>query len=414
MAAMAEREFSINLALTDDELYAILARVEAEEDRDAFGLVCRRWLRLQSADRRRLKARAGPAMLRRMADRFTGILDLDLAQSASRSFFPGVTDSDLSVIAAGFPRLRLLNLQSCKGVSDAGMVALGNGLSSLQSLDVSWCRKLTDRGLMAVALGCRNLRRLELLGCRNITDKLFVALSKNCPHLEDLGLSGCANISDSGLSNLVEGCRYIKSLDLSKCKNIGDAGVLRIAEVCSPSLKTLKLLECYSVTNKSIHSLANSCHNLETLVIGGCREVFDEPLKFLVLALGYSLRSLRMDWCLNITDSSLRCVLSNCRYLVALDISCCDKVSDSAFLGLCELIKSDLKVLKMSNIPRITTSGIETILQFCKSLEYVDLRSLPHVTEVSCEEAGLKFPDSCKVNFSGSLLEANPMVDLYF
>lgn len=413
---MAERESIINEALTDDELHCVLSKLEREEDRDGFGLVCRRWLRLQSTSRSRLRARAGPAMLRRMAGRFSGVLDLDLSQSTSRSFFPGVTDSDLSVVAAGFPKLRVLSLHNCKSVSDAGMMVLGNGLSFLQSLDVSYCRKLTDKGLTAIALGCCDLRRLQLLGCKLITDRIFKALSQNCSHLEELGLSGCVNISDSGLSSLVEGCHYIKSLDVSKCSKIGDVGVLRIAEVCSPSLRTLKLLECHNVSNKSIHSLAYSCRNLETLVIGGCREVFDEPLKFLVLALSYSLRSLRMDWCLNITDSSLSCVLSNCRFLVALDISCCDKVSDYAFLGLGmdEGFKSDLKVLKMSNLPRITISGIGTILQFCKSLEYVDLRSLPHVTEVSCEEAGLKFPDSCKVNFSGNLLEVNPMVDLYF
>ena len=295
------------------------------------------------------------------------------------------------------------------------MMALGNGLQLLQSLDISCCRKITDKGLKAVALGCCYLRKLELLGCRFITDELFQALSKNCCHLEELGLSGCVNITNTGLSNLVEGCRHIKSLDVSKCNKIGDAGVLRIADVCSASLRTLKLLECYGVSDKSILSLANSCHNLEVLVFGGCREVSDEPVKSLVLSLSCSLRSLRMDWCLNITDSSLRCVLSNCRNLVALDISCCDKVTDSAFHGLAVGgFESDLKVLKMSNLPRITVSGIAMILQSCKLLEYLDLRSLPHVTQLGCEQAGLSFPRCCKVNFTGSLLESNPIVDLYF
>lgn len=289
---------------------------------------------------------------------------------------------------------------------------LGNGLPFLESLDVSCCRKMTDKGLVAVASGCHNLRKLELFGCRFVTDGLFQALSKNCSHLEELGLSGCVNITDTGLSNLMEGCRCIKSLDVSKCNKIGDPGVLQIANVCSASLRTLKLLECYSVSDISLLSLANSCHNLETLVFGGCREVSDEPLKFLVVALSYSLRSLRMDWCLNITDSSLHCVLSNCRNLVALDISCCDKITDFAFQGLAT--ESDLKVLKMSNLTRITVLGVGTILQCCKALEYIDLRSLPHVTEAGCEQAGLSFPHCCKVNFTGSLLESNLMVDLYF
>jgi F-box/leucine-rich repeat protein 2/20 len=54
-------------------------------------------------------------LLRRLAARFPGILELDLSQSPSRSFYPGVIDDDLDVIAAGFCNLRVLALQNCKG-----------------------------------------------------------------------------------------------------------------------------------------------------------------------------------------------------------------------------------------------------------------------------------------------------------
>ena len=101
--------------LTDDELRAVLARLGPESERDGFGLVCRRWLRIQSSERRRLRARAGPSMLRRLAARFPGALELDLSQSPSRSFYPGVIDDDLDVIAGGFRNLRVLALQNCKG-----------------------------------------------------------------------------------------------------------------------------------------------------------------------------------------------------------------------------------------------------------------------------------------------------------
>lgn len=105
----------INESLTDDELRSILAKVENDKDKETFGLVCKRWLRLQSTERKKLAARAGPHMLRRMADRFIRLDELDLAQSVSRSFYPGVTDSDLAVIANGFTCLKILNLHNCKG-----------------------------------------------------------------------------------------------------------------------------------------------------------------------------------------------------------------------------------------------------------------------------------------------------------
>ncbi|KAJ6916755.1 hypothetical protein NC652_019237 [Populus alba x Populus x berolinensis] len=105
------------------ELRPILSKLENDKDKEIFGLVSKRWLRLQSTERKELAARAGPHMLQKMAARC----------------------------------LKVLNLQHCKGISDKGMMSVG-GLSSLQSLNVSYCKKLMDKGLSAVAEGCQDLQ----------------------------------------------------------------------------------------------------------------------------------------------------------------------------------------------------------------------------------------------------------------
>ncbi|KAG8365726.1 hypothetical protein BUALT_Bualt17G0001900 [Buddleja alternifolia] len=458
----------INSCLGDDELRAVLWKVEDEKDKEAFGLVCKRWLRLQSSERRKLCARAGPHMLKRIAARFNRLRELHLSQSLSRSFYPGVTDSDLCVIADSFSALTLLNLHNCKGISfflslliitehcginaglrygcwqikeeglelalvtcfvqclpkilfysslqgrdicdasitDKGMTAIGSGLPSLQSLDVSYCRKLTDKGLSSVAKGCHDLRALHVAGCRFVTDILLTNISENCNNLEELGLQGCTNLTDSGLTVLVEGCKRLKHLDLNKCSNIGDIAISSIAKACS-SLLTLKLLDCYQIGDDSILSLAKYCKNLETLIIGGCRDVSDESLKSLAAACCSSLKNLRMDWCLNVSDNSLECIFYLCRKLEVLDVGCCEEVTDAAFQGLGneEDRKLNLKILRVSNCPKITVDGIRKLLKSCEGLEYLDVRSCPHVTELRCNEAGLQFPGGCKVNYAGSLAE---------
>ncbi|KAL8519823.1 hypothetical protein ACS0TY_010675 [Phlomoides rotata] len=396
----------INDRLGDDELQAVLSKLDHDKDKDVFGLVCKRWLHLQSTERRKLCARAGPHMLKRIAARFTRLFELDLSQSASRSFYPGVTDSDLSVIAAAFSALRVLNLHNCKGITDKGMAAIASGLPSLQCLDASYCRKLTDKGLLSVAKGCHDLRALHVVGCRFVTDALLCSLSTNCKNLEELGLQGCTNITDSGLTVLVEGCKRLKHIDLNKCSNIGDIGVSNISKACSSSLLTLKLLDCYKIGDKSIFSLAEHCKNLEALVIGGCRDLSDESIKSLASACYNSLKNLRMDWCLNVSDTSLDCIFSVCRKLEVLDVGCCEEITDAAFQGLGnEDSKMNLKILRISNCPKITVDGIGKLLKSCEALEYLDVRSCPHVSEVRCHEAGLQFPGGCKVNFVGSLAE---------
>jgi F-box/leucine-rich repeat protein 2/20 len=57
------------------ELRQILS--ENDKDKEIFGLVSKRWLRLQSTERKKLAARAGPHMLQKMAARFSRLIELD-------------------------------------------------------------------------------------------------------------------------------------------------------------------------------------------------------------------------------------------------------------------------------------------------------------------------------------------------
>ncbi|CAK9139106.1 unnamed protein product, partial [Ilex paraguariensis] len=283
------------------------------------------------------------------------------------------------------------------GITDAGVAVIGSGLSFLQSLDVSDCRKLTDKGLSALVEGCRDLRTLHVSACRFVTDELLRALSKYCHKLEELSLQGCANITDAGLTVLVDGCQRIKHLDVNKCSKVGDVGISSVSKACSSSLITLKLLDCYKVGDESILSLAKYCRNIETLIIGGCQAISNDSVKSLAAACYQSLKRLRMDWCLNVSDSSLNSILSQCSNLELLDIGCCEKVTDAAFEGLDRMgFELKLKILKVSNCPQITVAGIGQLLDSCYSLEYFDLRSCPRVTKAECDEAGLQFPECCK------------------
>ncbi|KAL9340573.1 hypothetical protein Peur_066792 [Populus x canadensis] len=59
------------------ELGLILSKLENDKDKEIFGLVSKRWLRLQSIERKKLAARAGPHMLQKMAARFSRLIELD-------------------------------------------------------------------------------------------------------------------------------------------------------------------------------------------------------------------------------------------------------------------------------------------------------------------------------------------------
>ncbi|KAI3781328.1 hypothetical protein L2E82_11339 [Cichorium intybus] len=79
-------EICINEQLRDDELRAVLVKLETDKDKEVLGLVCKKWLYLQSTKRKKFCARADPHMLRKIVARFTRLKDLNLSQSALRRF----------------------------------------------------------------------------------------------------------------------------------------------------------------------------------------------------------------------------------------------------------------------------------------------------------------------------------------
>ncbi|XP_078152740.1 uncharacterized protein LOC144547926 [Carex rostrata] len=405
ISSMAESAPCINDILSDDELFMILSKLELQGEKECCRLVCKRWCKVQSAQRRRLCAPPGPDRLRHLLARFTGLIELDLSQSVTRPFYRDFTDSDLDLIVYALPGLRVLNLKNCRSISDTRLDAIGVSFPLLESLDVSHCRNLTDKGFTAVVSGCLNLKRLHLTRCRLVTDSLLRTLS-NCSKLEELGLASCPKITDSGLCHLSEGARRIKTIDLSKCTIVSDLGIGKIISSSGESLLSIKLLDCFNVTDVTAFAVAKSCPNLEILVLGGCCDITDQSLNAIVYSCGKNLRSLRLDGCEKLTDLSLKSVISNCENLVALDIGSCDKVTDETFWTLTEnQFDSKLRVMKATHVG-FTESGVRIISKFCKDMEYVDLRS--------CSDVSEWFPSGCSVNFGNSLSMQEMVVEQYF
>lgn len=114
-----------------------------------------------------------------------------------------------------------------------------------------------------------------------------------------------------------------------------------------------------------------------------------------------------MDWCLNVSDTSLSCILSQCRSLGSLNIGCSEDITNMGFREIGNAgFESRLKFLKVNNCPQITVNGISMVLDSCKCLQYLD------VTKTSCYQTGLQFPDCCKVNFAGNASDIDAVVGL--
>ena len=54
-------------------------KLQSDKEKEVVGLVCKRWLHLQSTKQKKLCVRAGPLMLRKMAAWFSQLVELNLS-----------------------------------------------------------------------------------------------------------------------------------------------------------------------------------------------------------------------------------------------------------------------------------------------------------------------------------------------
>lgn len=211
----------------------------------------------------------------------------------------GITDTGLGKLAKASERLTTLDLNGCTSVGEYGDHALkeiGAFCNKLSYFDFSGCKHVEDAGLRAVAVGCTNLTTLHISGCDNISEKSIKELCRHSRHLSTLSLIGCRRLPDAALEALHNSAlqQSLTALDLSGCSKITDRGVgaighalggkllslgisgahvtdfasVILSKLCL-NLRSLDLSRCHSITDASVHTLAQNVSGLTSLKLDG-------------------------------------------------------------------------------------------------------------------------------------------------
>jgi hypothetical protein len=129
----------------------------------------------------------------------TGVVTLDLGHC-------DVTDRGLEVVCA-LPHLRVLNLTNCHSITAAGVPHLRK-LSNIKRLDLSCCMGVSALGFadtpstLANSAAARSLTELSLCFNSKVTDAVLCLLHEHLPSLESLELRGCHSLSQTSISHL--------------------------------------------------------------------------------------------------------------------------------------------------------------------------------------------------------------------
>lgn len=315
--------------LSDDCLSIIINSLENWADREAFGLTCHRWLKIQSGVRRSLRFQFNEnatqnciKYLSKLLHRFTALQSISLAGCTR------IPDVALTAFQSAGLNLQRLSLDCCFSITDEGISHICHGCTALVSLSLYRC-KISDMGLEYIARNCSNLSTVNLSYCPGISDSGIAGLGKGCPGLRVVNISYCRNIqgdgfnkylslqyleadscrlTDAGLSEAVEGgslqyinlshsqsrsgfelrgfsyigisCPNLEFLHLRMCRGLDDSAVIEISRGC-PLLKDWNLAVCPQVTVAGWEAVALNCKKLEILHVNRNRYFCDRSLLFL-------------------------------------------------------------------------------------------------------------------------------------
>ncbi|XP_068458563.1 F-box and leucine-rich repeat protein 13 [Clinocottus analis] len=326
------------------------------------------------------------------------IQDLNLSECFN------VTDVMVQRIVEGCPCLLYLNL-SCTLITNKTLRDLSRNCLNLQYLSLAYCYGFTDKGFMYLTTGkgCHNLVHLNLSGCTQMTVNGFSYISAGCPSLKEIVINDMPTLSDSCVLALVARCHCLSAVSLLDAPNISDVALKAIAEVaklktfrtegnnlltdtswkalCSSSqgLRRLHAAECSRMTDASLKSVAN-LKNLHNLDISLCNKVSDTGIQYLTEGSSSTkLRELNVSYCSLITDTSVMRIAQRLCKLYHLDLSYCERLTDMS-----------LEWVSGSSICSLDLSGCNIQDQGLASLEGIRLKKLVLAQCVSVTDVGME------------------------
>ena len=172
---------------------------------------------------------------------------------------------------------------------------------------------------------------------RRVTSETIENLWGRCPSLRSISLAACPNVSDTSMNYLAENCEFLEQLFLWDC-DIGDHSLFKLAETCG-GLKIISLTQCTGITDDSLIPLIDRFPLLESLRIGNTSNLDDFSFRFEQEENGREglLNDFEFDNVPNVSSSALNHILENAKALKALRLKDCRAVTD---LGVLAILRS--------------------------------------------------------------------------
>ncbi|XP_056458418.1 F-box/LRR-repeat protein 4 [Gadus chalcogrammus] len=243
------------------------------------------------------------------------------------------------------------------------------------SLQPYWAR-LSDASLGHLQSRCSLLQRLNLSWTGNrgaLTPSGFTSFMKACgPSLVSLELSCCHFLTEACLEVISQTCPGLQELNLSSCDRLHPQAFTHISK-----LTRLRRLVLYrtKIEQTAILNILTFCTELRHLNLGSCVRIEDyDVVASMLSSRCYSLRSVDLWRCRNLTDRGLAELVSGCRMLEELDLGWCPTLQSSSgcFQHLARKLPRLRKLFLTAN-RTVCDADLEELAGNCPSLQHLDI-----------------------------------------
>lgn len=287
----------------------------------------------------------------------------------------------------------------------------------LQTIDLSNCFHITDEGFSTLWKVCgKNVKVWKMKSVWDVSANQILEMSDNAKSLEEVNWSNCRKVGDNLLARVVGwvvpehanltgtkqvvitssaarlrgqkpqtqtvtlpppgtviGCPKLKRLDLSYCKHITDRSMAHLAAHASNRLESLCLTRCTSISDAGFQSWTPfRFHHLSRLCLADCTYLSDSAVVALVNS-AKALTHLDLSFCCALSDTATEVVALGLPGLQELKMAFCGSAVSDNSLASIALHLHDLRRLSVRGCVRVTSAGVETVLDGCAALEWADV-----------------------------------------
>jgi hypothetical protein len=193
-----------------------------------------------------------------------------------------ITDAHLDAVAQ-YNNFRKINLNQSKNLMRDFKLGIENSKENVQKLP-------SESSICKVLIGNKYLHTLFLAGWTSLTTVTMTTIVHNCPHMRYLDLGNCNRLDDQA-AEVIGQLGELESLSVTGTR-ITDVGLASIGHSDSANtLKELRINKCVEITDEGIEMLLSGLQALEILIFNGCPKVTDDSR----LALDRYLRDHRIN-----------------------------------------------------------------------------------------------------------------------